>query len=268
MSFQKRTFTDEELILRVWDQENIRNLISRFAYYEAGNRRAEALDRFWVREPEHQKTASFGRNWGFAVGMEEVRAYYVDRCRFGAVGTALMHPLSTKLVCQAQDGQTAQGIWMGIAYETAPNSAGEPDVKWINERVAVDFVKEDGEWRIWHMFVGTNYVLSAGEDYASQPVRTKPVTHAQGGPDWYVIGSGRETEDGLLAVFDQIPDYPEREAFLNGAAPQEVYSAVYNDQIHFPPLPVEYETFDPENGYGPEGYAKFAARLEGKVCER
>lgn len=265
MSKHKREFTDEKLIARVWDQEEIRNLISRFTYFEAANRREEALKRFWVERPEHQATASFGRNWGFLVGMDQIRDYYVGRNRFGGVGTALMHPLSTKLVCQAEDGQTAQGIWMGIAYETAPNSAGALDVKWINERMAVDFIKEDGQWRIWHMFVGTNYVLSAGESYTDQPLQTRTVTRQEGGPDWYVVGNGREKTEGLVALFDQIPDYPEREAFLNGNRPVEVYTALYNDPISFPPLPEEYRTYQEENGYGPEGFAKITKSREGRV---
>lgn len=258
----KKEFSDQELIRRVWDQEEIRNLVGRWAYYEAGNRRAEALERFWVQKPENQATASFGRNWGFLEGIEAIRAYYLDRNRFGAAGTALMHPLSTKLLCLAEDGQTAQGLWMGIAYETAPNSAGEPEVKWINERVAVDFILEDGQWRIWHMFIGTNYVLSAGENYAEQPVLTRPMTRLEGGPHWYVVGNGREQTQGEIALFDQIPDYPEREAFLNGAQPQEIYTALYNDPIAFPPLPKNYRTFAETTSYGPDG---FHASLEGKV---
>lgn len=261
----RKTFSDEELIARVWDQEEIRNLISRFTYYEASNRREEALECFWVSEPEHKNTASFGRNWGFLQGMEQIKAYYVDRNRFGGVGTALMHPLSTKLVCEAEDGQTAQGLWMGIAYETAPNAQGELEVKWINERMAVDFVRESGQWRIWHMFIGTNYVLSAGEDYMEQPLQTCRVTREQRGPDWYVVGAGREKTEGLVALFDQIPDYAEREAFLNGKDPEEVYTALYNDPIAFPPLPVPYRSYQPENGYGPDGFAKYAKSREGKV---
>lgn len=258
----RKEFTDLELISRVWDQEDIRDLMGRWAYYEAANRCAEALERFWVRRPENRATASFGRNWGFLQGMEAIRAYYLDRNRFGAPGTARMHPLSTKLLCLAEDRQTAQGLWMGIAYETAPNSAGELDAKWINERVAVDFLLEDGQWRIWHMFIGTNYVLSAGEDYAEQPIRTRSISREEGGPHWYVVGKGREKTQGEIALFDQIPDYPEREAFLNGAEAREVYTALYNDPIGFPPLPRPYRTFSETVSYGPEG---FRPSLEGKV---
>ena len=33
MAFKNRTFSDEEAIGRVWDVENIKNLIGRFFYY-------------------------------------------------------------------------------------------------------------------------------------------------------------------------------------------------------------------------------------------
>ena len=265
MTIIQKQFSDEELIARVWDQEEIRNLISRFTYYEAGNRRAEALDAFWVQQPKHQATASYGRNWGFIRGMDEIRAYYVDRCRFGADGTGMMHPFSTKLVCEADDGMTAQGIWMGIAYEMAPDGNGTLDVKWINERMAVDFIKEDGVWKIWHVFIGTNYVVSAGDNYPEQPIATRTVKREEGGPHWYVLGMGREVMQGEIALFDHIPDYPEREAFLNGKDPKEIYSAIYNDQISFPPLPEPYVTFADTTSYDQAGYNSLGSSMEGKV---
>lgn len=262
MSFAYREFSDDELMERVWQQEQIRNQMGRWAYYEAGNRCAEALERFWVQKPENRATASFGRNWGFLRGMDAIEAYYVGRCRFGAPGTGRMHPLTTKLLYLAEDGLTAQGMWMGIAYEMAPNSRGEPDAKWISERVAVDFIREDSGWRIWHMFIGTNYVLSAGENYCEQPIATRPVTRTEGGPHWYVVGRGREKTEGAVALFDQIPDWPEREAFLNGREPQEIYTALYNDPLRFPPLPQPYRSFAETVSYGPEG---FTASFEGSV---
>ena len=260
-----KNYTDDELIRRVWDQEQIRNLIGRYSYYEAGNEREKSLDTLWVSEPENMATASFGRNWGFLKGMDEIRAYYVGRDRFGADGTNLMHPLSTKLVCEAGDGLSAQGIWMGIAYETAPDADGNLKAMWINERVAADLMKENGQWKIWHLFIGTNFVYPVGTSYPEQPVITQPISRQQGGAEWYVYGGGREKTQGQLAVFDQIPEYAEREAFLNGAQPEEIYTNLYNDQIFFPHLPVDYETFDDVISYDAAGFAKVSGSLQGRV---
>lgn len=265
MAYKMRSFSDDELIRRVWDQEEIRKVIHRFAYYEAAGRRGEALDRFWVSSPELQASVSFGRNWGFLEGMDDIRDYYVGRCRFGAPGTVLMHPLSTKLLCLAEDGKTAQGIWMGIAYEISPDENDELQACWISERVAVDFILEDGVWKIWHMFVGTNFVLPTGESYAQQPLRTRTVTRAEGSPHWYNLGLGREVAQGEVALFDQIPGYPERERFLDGREPEEIYTALYNDPLHFPPLPQPYPTYQAVPGYDRAGFLACSVGSQGKV---
>lgn len=263
MAFQMKKFTDDELIRRVWDVEDIKNLISRYTYYEAGNRREESLNTLWVSEPENRKTASFGRNWGFYVGMEAIREYYVNRNRFGADGTGLMHPFSTKLLCLAEDGLTAQGLWMGIGYETAPNEQGKVEGKWINERMAIDFIKEPDGWKIWHVFVGTNFTSAAGENYSQQPLNTEVREYRNGNPTWYMTGKNEMT--GIVALHDQIQDYPERAAFCEPTIPCEAYTALYNDQIWFPHLPVDYRTFSETVSYDYEGFKSVASTGEGRV---
>lgn len=267
MSYKLRNFSDEELISRVWDNEEIKNLVGRFAYYEAANRREDALAKLWVSEPEHKKTASYGRNWGFFCDMEAIARYYLGGNRFGAAGTSLMHPFSTKLLCVAEDGKTAQGIWMGIGIETAPDNRGNLDGKWINERMAIDFIREDDGWKIWHVFVGTNYVTSAGDDYAQQPLNTEMRDYRNGNPAWYMVGEGRAIMTAEVALFDQIIDYPEREAFLNAepSVVADVYTARYNDPIHFPPLPENYRTFDDVISYDAAGFSAASNSAEGMV---
>ncbi len=263
MAFQMRKFSDDETIRRVWDTENIKNLIGRFTYYEAANRRAEALEKLWVAQPENQATASFGRNWGFYTGMDAIREYYVNRCRFGADGTATMHPFSTKLLCLAEDGKTAQGLWMGIGYDTAPNSAGKLSGMWVNERMAIDFIKEGSDWKIWHVFIGTNFTENAGGNYAKQPLNTEIRQYRDGNPAWYMVG--KENISCEVAKFDQIQDYPEREAFGTPTHPCQAYTALYNDQIWFPHLPVDYRTFDETVGYDYAGFLSVARPSEGSV---
>ena len=88
MAFKNRTFSDEEAIGRVWDVENIKNLIGRFFYYEAANEREAVMNDLWVSEAENLASASFGRNWGFIEGKDKIQAYYIGKNRFGAVGTS------------------------------------------------------------------------------------------------------------------------------------------------------------------------------------
>ena len=60
---KKKTVTrsNEERILRVWDIETIKDLMSRRTIYETQEQHAQEL---WVQLPENQATASFGKNWG------------------------------------------------------------------------------------------------------------------------------------------------------------------------------------------------------------
>ena len=72
-----RQYTDEELIQRVWDVEEIKKLIHKRVIYIANEMRKEELNDLWVQNPEHKKTASFGRNTGYYTGMDAIHDYYV-----------------------------------------------------------------------------------------------------------------------------------------------------------------------------------------------
>ena len=53
-------------------------------------------------------------------------------------------------------------------------------------KIAVDFVKEEDGWKIWHIVVSTDLVSEAGEDYSEQEVyhnyETNPVDVEFGTP--------------------------------------------------------------------------------------
>ena len=68
----------EQEMRRVWDVEQVKQLMHKRVFLQAWDRRQEELDTLWVTEPERKKTASYGSNWGYYVGMEAIRGYYVD----------------------------------------------------------------------------------------------------------------------------------------------------------------------------------------------
>lgn len=101
----------EQEMRRVWDVEQVKQLMHKRVFLQAWDRRQEELDTLWVTEPERKKTASYGSNWGYYVGMEAIRGYYVDahqahleeqRAANGAeelnLGNMYAHPLTTGLV--------------------------------------------------------------------------------------------------------------------------------------------------------------------------
>ena len=148
-----RQYTDEELIQRVWDVEEIKKLIHKRVIYIANEMRKEELNDLWVQNPEHKKTASFGRNTGYYTGMDAIHDYYVvhhqkerekqlkklhaanpaiaDIPQNLHIGCLSSHPVSTGLVELAGDGKTAKGLWYSIAQETEAQPDGTGKALWM-----------------------------------------------------------------------------------------------------------------------------------------
>lgn len=219
-----KQFTQDERIRRVWDREEAKTVLARNAYYMSANRREQALNELWVQEPENRASASYGKNWGYYVGMEEIRRYYVDGNPFGAPGTNVCHPIATVRVVEAEDGRTIQAMWYNVSYETRMVN-GKLTPLWIAEKGAADLIKEGDDWKIWHYFVGTDMQGEAGQPYGEQPVDLDP-------------------KDDPVAVEFGLPTLP-----------MEAYTTRYN-YYPYPIIPEPYATFADTVSCGPEGNPK------------
>ena len=56
------TYDEKNTMWRVWAVEQIKDLMSRRAMYSANEERERELDELWVKRPDHQASAAFGRN--------------------------------------------------------------------------------------------------------------------------------------------------------------------------------------------------------------
>ncbi len=81
-----------------------------------------------------------------------------------AVGSNTVLNFTTPLIEVAFDGQTAKGIWYVYGSTTEVYSAG-PKAAWDFGRCAVDFIKEDGTWKIWHMIMFTDIACPVGGNW-------------------------------------------------------------------------------------------------------
>ena len=236
-----RKFTDEEQILRIWDVEDVKSLMNRRVFLQTADLREEELRTMWVQEPEHQKTASYGSNWGYYVGMDEIRKYYVDshaaaleeqKKTNGAaevnMGNMYAHPLTTGLVELAEDGKTAKGLWYSIGNEAMAQADGTAHVQWMLGKVAADFVREEDGWKIWHIVISTDVDCQAGHDYGEYPVYE----------DW--------SADSTNQV---------RREFGRPTIEMLTHDVTFNWWDNYPPMPPkDYKTFTDDISYGPEGY--------------
>lgn len=242
-------FTDDELIRRVWDVEQIKKLVHKRVYYIANEWRRQELTDLWVTGKKARETASFGRNTGYYAGMDAISSYYVakhesDRqahlagledventCENLSIGCVSNHPASTGKVELAGDGKTAKGIWYSISQETTSLSDGTAKALWMMEKMAIDFLKEDGEWKIWHLVIATDLTSEAGADYSEQPVYTDLNT------DPVAVEFGTPT------------------------IPMLTHDVTFNWWDDYPPMPRPYYSFSDNISYGPEGHPNY--RKEG-----
>lgn len=246
-----KKLTDAQSMQRVYDAYQVANVMARHAYYHAYNLHGEELDEIWVKKPENQKTATFGQNWGYQVGMELIRRNYdeinvlnhkkdLDRMREKypeiedkpenyAVGAMLMHALTTPYIEVAGDGQTAQALWYSPGQVTVAHP-DRIDAMYMYERYGADFIKEDGEWKLWHLFIGTDFAIVPGNDMTKEPVDM---------PEFDLNDEDEETNMILTHEF-------------------EAYTARYN-YFRYPAIPKPYDTFtDPQViSNGPEGNPNF-----------
>ena len=143
----------------------VENIFSRYQYLHCAFRDAEIITELWVKPGTPGISAEY-TNTGVYTTWDSVMAYH--RNRPSPVGKLLVHCITTPLVEVAEDGQTAKGVWTVAGIESgmsdpevaakAPKDMFEAEsvegkkvwVHWIWCRYAIDFLKQDGEWRIWH----------------------------------------------------------------------------------------------------------------------
>ena len=166
---RKRTYTDDELIARVWDVEEIKKLANKRVYYQANGWRERELDELWTAQ--HKDTASYGANNGFYVGLDSVRKWYVGAAATGD-GVLFQHPISTGLVELAGDGQTAKGLWYCWGSQAQVLSCG-PTASWTWGYYAADFVREGNGWKLWHLQITNDVDARCGTDWG-QPAQPLP----------------------------------------------------------------------------------------------
>jgi hypothetical protein len=243
---KKQYYSDDERIIRIWDIETVKDLMSRRQVLNMNNERRKELDTLWVTEPKYRKTASMGSDWGYYIGMDEISNYYVVeytrkqqealnakcekdpsirniRDNFG-YGDLIAHHVSTPCVVLAGDGKTAKGVWYSLGVEAKGSPDGTCKAMWYPERVCADFVKEDsGEWKIWHLLIAIDVEYEAGTNLGDVETFTGKPTESQ-------VDFGTPT------------------------MPYVVHNRDYGWSDGYPTVPpVAYYSYDPAQGYGPEG---------------
>lgn len=231
MAYQHPPLSPMKLADIVEDTYAVSNIMGRHTFLTCYKRQQDEFETYWCKKAENPSITLNDRKY---VGYDAVKAYFVDynneQTRWAnevmrklypeelggksdeeiwAVGSNTVLSMTTPLIEIAYDGMSAKGLWY-IVGETTEVYAEGPKAGWYFGRCAVDFVKEDGQWKIWHMLLCTDFETPLGGNWARDPM------HSHEG-----VPLPEPTETGVY-YRSYTPDY---------------VSAVY------PPLPEPYDTF-------------------------
>lgn len=249
-----KKYTEDEMIFRAWDKEVIHDLIGRLVLYWGNGERRRAVDELWVRTAANQETASFATNTGFYVGINEVARHLVleyEEKKYASLetfttassgvytnkdlgmGMTAMHSCTTPVLFIANNGLTARYLCydLGMSGKGKPN--GTADCYFEFGLLLIELIKEEDEWKIWHLVEEHDFSIESGKDYNEVPT---------------VI---TDTND------------PASKDFGDPTIKKDVYDNQYGWEYLYEDWPVPYKHYDEDYGYGPNGIVgkKYYERL-------
>lgn len=231
----------QKFVQRHEDYIEIQNLMSLRSHYHAVSDKMAEFS-LWAKRPD----IVWGTAAGYRIGYEHVREQYTNGVKQQqqrldamaraypqikntpenlAVGTLITHALESPLIEVAGDGKTAKAVW--LTFGPMVNSTPDKDftLTLAMEKYGVDFIKEHGQWRIWHAIVVNDFNAPMGRPLA---VPKPPVANqGQQGP----VEGRILPRDIKVDLYRQI-------------------GPTVTPQI-FPKPPVPYQTFSETFSYGP-----------------
>ena len=143
---------------RANDLQELNNLMSLHVWYHAALLNDVDMEKNWSKKSD----IVFAQNFGYYIGPVSIKAYYGQTyARESTKGTYMWHATTSSVIEVAGDRKTAKGVWY------SPGIVGtfkdEPvNFNWMFEKFGVDFIMEDGKWKIWHMHIYTDTAWPVG----------------------------------------------------------------------------------------------------------
>ena len=241
-----KAFTVEDKTRRWEYHREIKNLMGRYMFSLLTLREAHIFNDFWAKA---HADICLGFNDGWYVGRESIEAYYrawdeSNQAADGKMkamfpeklgeGKELIYgagpynskPVSTCVIEIAGDEKTAKGIWYSRGSKVLLTEAGTVSY-WTWGMYAVDFVLEDGAWRLWHMMYLEDICVPGGQSWG-KPIQNYPAV---------------ASFENAAALYQDIPapDVPER--LWESYSPDRPFRK-------FPDFPKPYDSFEETFSYG------------------
>ena len=155
-NFEERIKADQKGFNRLRAVYEIKNLVGRYGCLYTVTTLKEIVKLFAQKQPD--VSAEIG-NLGKWIGIDAINTLYtkvIITPEEPPEGLFLEHTFVTPGVQVAGDLKTAKGVWFSVGSETIYLNE-KPTPTWVTGKYEADFIKEDGEWKIWHWHYYTNY---------------------------------------------------------------------------------------------------------------
>lgn len=176
---------EEKLVL--WeDRRAVKNLMGRVSMALLLKQEADIVESFWSKRDD----VCFGVNSGWYVGREAIASYYnaavegmkksddILRKRFSFMkefgdqehgfGYLEAKTISEGIIEIAGDRETSKGLWPCAGQITDFSDIG-PISYWTFGWYAADFVREEDEWKLWHLSYLEDIKHPMGEKWWEPP---------------------------------------------------------------------------------------------------
>jgi hypothetical protein len=162
----------------------IQNLFGRYMYLHTAGKNKKCTEMF----AKSGGTSVEFHSMGLFKETEGVRKLYEtnmggDRKFFP--GGLFEHTLTTPVIEVAKDGITAKGLWVSPGHETFPGKEGKLEAHWMWCKYAVDFIKEDDGWKIWHYQVFMSFICPFDKPWTEPAGPSRPPMQNADGPTTY-----------------------------------------------------------------------------------
>lgn len=141
-------------IERLQAVNEIQNLISRYQYLHTAECHQEILE-LWAKKAPDVRAEYSG---GVYEGYEGIRRFFVGVHTEGgekaSIGRFGVLPTTTPCIEVAKDGKTAKGLWIVTGFELHAGARfpdNKPKARHAYGKYGIDFIKEDGKWKFWHL---------------------------------------------------------------------------------------------------------------------
>lgn len=141
--------TLEQRLARREARDEVQNLMGKYVFYRLGGDVEDAAALFAERDD-----TEIAMPMGVYIGKDAAhRCFVVDHGTDSAApGSMTIHNVSTPVIEVAADGLTAKGVWISPGLATATLPSGKKKGLWAWLRYQCDFICQDGNWKIWHMY--------------------------------------------------------------------------------------------------------------------